>query len=319
MDPLISVIVPVYNTEPYLHRCIESIIGQTYRELEIFLVDDGSSDGSGAICDEYAAADNRISAIHKPNGGLSCARNCALRIACGEYFSFVDSDDFIAKDFIEYLLGLMNEQKADIAACGAHRFSEPEPCYTLSPEKVQEFTSTDALRNMFYQRGLGHSAWGKLYRAKIFEGIEYPEGKIFEDVGTAYKLFWKANKVVYSAQERYFYFQRPGSITRSPFQLKRMDAVDFCDEILAFVGENCPGLERAAISYHISRDFQTLLKAPPGMDDRPEMRRISENIRKYRYTVLTDGNARLKNRAACLCSYLGLGLLRWMWKRYDAQ
>lgn len=225
MKPLISVIIPVYQVAPYLERCIGSVIDQTYHNLEIILVDDGSTDGSGKICDEYAGKDSRIKVIHQKNRGLSEARNRGIDIAGGEYLSFVDSDDWIDQRFIKVMYGISDEAGCDIVQCNFQNVIDDcsegdkrEGSYTVySPEEFSAATYT----LLSWKCNL---AWNKLYKATLFEGIRYPTGKIHEDEFTTYKLIWRAERIAVTNTRLYFYRQRTDSIMGSAYSLKRLDA-----------------------------------------------------------------------------------------------
>lgn len=207
----ISVIVPVYKVEPYLRKCLDSVVNQTYQNLEIILVDDGSPDHCGAICEEYAARDKRIRVIHKENGGLSSARNAALEIATGDYIGFVDSDDWIEPEMFKFLLHGLETTGADIAVCGRYEeyrdrrviFEWPEVRIMDRGEALGELLKNDQLQNL---------VWDKLYRRKLFEGICFPEGKTFEDMAVMHKLFLCSERVVCVPGTMYHYLQREGSI-----------------------------------------------------------------------------------------------------------
>lgn len=209
--PKISVIVPVYKVEPYLHKCLDSIVNQTYRNLEIILVDDGSPDNCGAVCDEYAAGDRRIKVIHQKNGGLSAARNAGLKIVSGDYLGFVDSDDWVEPEMFETLLRGIQTAGADIAICGrweeysGHRipYSWPEVRSLGREEALEELLRNDRVQNL---------VWDKLYRQELFEGIWFPEGKTFEDIAVMHRLFLRSEKMVCTPGTMYHYLQRPGSI-----------------------------------------------------------------------------------------------------------
>lgn len=209
----ISVIVPVYNVRPYLKRCIDSIIAQTYSNLEILLVDDGSTDGSGKLCDAYARQDARIQVIHKKNGGLSDARNCGIEHAKGRYFCFVDSDDGIAPQMIEVLYRNLLNTGADVSAAALKYFSTEElPAAEDALKKVQCMTGKEALRSILQSEELGDFAVNKLYKRDLFENVRYPLGRMMEDQGTTYKLLDKCQGVAYCPVPLYFYYQRPDSI-----------------------------------------------------------------------------------------------------------
>ena len=214
-QPLISIIVPIYKVEPYLRRCLDSIINQTYKNLEIILVDDGSPDNCPQICDEYATKDKRIIVIHKENGGLSDARNVGLDICKGEYISFVDSDDWIDKKYIEVLLDLAKKENADIAI-GENIQTNGVCNKPKNISKIQVFSSKDALNHLF---SLNHIAfitsWGKLYKTELFFNLNFPIGKFHEDEFTTYILFYRSAKIAYTSEVLYYYFRHTNSITGS--------------------------------------------------------------------------------------------------------
>lgn len=210
-EPKISVIVPIYKVEPYLRKCLDSIVNQTYRNLEIILVDDGSPDNCGAICDEYAAKDQRVRVIHKANGGLSSARNAALEIATGAYIGFVDSDDWIEVKMFEVLLSGLQTAGADISVCGhyeeykSHRkeFTWPKQLVLDKERALEKLLQNDQMKNL---------VWDKLFCRNLFDNIRFPEGKTFEDMAIMHWLFLQAEKVVCLPNALYHYLQRSGSI-----------------------------------------------------------------------------------------------------------
>ena len=186
----ISIIVPFYNVEKYAPKCIESIINQTYTNLEIILVDDGSPDTCGKICDDYALKDGRIKVIHKKNAGLSDARNVGIKEATGKYIGFVDGDDYIEKDMYKYLYNLIKENNADISICGVEEVYEDG---SIQDEKAKEsieiLSKEDAIKELLLDKKVRSHAWDKLYKRELFENIEYPYGRKMEDIATTYKLF----------------------------------------------------------------------------------------------------------------------------------
>lgn len=217
VEELISIIVPVYNVEKYLNKCIESIINQSYKSIEIILVDDGSKDSSGKICDKYAKSDNRIKVIHKVNGGLSDARNSGLKIAKGRYVGFVDSDDYIAPDMYEYLYKLIKNNDACISVCNYEKIWDN---ITKKDEEINLYNDIilnrkEALRYIIDDKILKSYAWNKLYKVELFKNIEYPVGLNMEDIATTYKLIYNSQKVVIGNEVKYYYVQRRGSILNS--------------------------------------------------------------------------------------------------------
>lgn len=215
MNDLISIIIPIYNVEKYLRECLDSVLAQTYTNLEILLVDDGSTDGSGTICDEYAGKDSRIRVIHQENQGVSAARNLALDLAKGNFISFVDGDDLVAERFLETLYCGIQNTGAEIAACNFHRFQTGEPIEpTLGEYKL--LTQKEALLEM---TKLGYNSRGefitspcnKLYAKGVFDAVRYPVGKRYEDEYVIHKLLLKIESFCECTDVLYFYRQHPGS------------------------------------------------------------------------------------------------------------
>lgn len=207
----ISVIVPVYKVEPYLRKCLDSILGQTYRDLEIVLVDDGSPDNCGAICDEYAAGDERIKVIHKENGGLSSARNAALDIVTGDYIGFVDSDDWVELDMFEYLLSGIQRHHADIAVCGMTEVY-PDDQKEISWDRELVLNTEQAIAALLGPEPMENYVCNKLWKKELFQTIRFPVGCNYEDIATTYRLFELADKIVCLPLCKYLYLQRTDSI-----------------------------------------------------------------------------------------------------------
>lgn len=236
--PLVSVIVPVYNVEKYLQRCIESIRGQTYRRLEIILVDDGSPDYCGNICDENAEEDTRIVVIHKKNGGLSSARNAGIDRATGEYIAFVDADDTVHARFIEILIELCEEYECDIAQCDFLAIAENSLKLPLNPpSSIQFLDNRRALRELCSGRNSVKYTvvWNKIYKKHLFDRIRYPVGRIHEDEFTAHLILWNAGKIAVTNQYLYYYLQRPTSITGKKFTVEHLHALEAYKERLQFL------------------------------------------------------------------------------------
>lgn len=225
-NELITIIVPVYNVEKYLTKCVNSILEQTYKNLEIILVDDGSPDKCPQICDEYAKKDNRIKVIHKNNGGLSDARNKGLDMATGKYISFVDSDDYIDKKMIEKLYNNLLKNEADISICNIYKIY-PNGTKIKKNLPQSEITVSDEEKYIYTYNKYGMitvTAWSKLYKKEIFTNIRYPLGKIHEDEYIIFDILKKANKISYFDEALYYYLQRTESIIGT-FSLKRLDII----------------------------------------------------------------------------------------------
>lgn len=244
---LISVIVPVYNVEKYLPKCIESIMAQTYTDLEILLIDDGATDSSGAICDEYARRDERIRVIHKENGGLSDARNRGIEEARGEYIGFVDSDDHIAPDMYEELYGLICRYGVSMSACDVCDVREgTEPAPTTKMERELLADREEAMRIVLDGRINYAYAWNKLYHRDLFESIRYPVGKYIEDFFVILPLIEKAGRVAFSPRQMYYYLHRENSIMTSVFSKKHYDCIEAHEQNYTFICQKYPSLEKNA-------------------------------------------------------------------------
>ena len=220
MQPLLSIIVPIYNVEQYLDRCIQSILNQTYQNLEIILVDDGATDCSGAIADSYAAKDKRIKVFHKENGGLSDARNYGLEHVTGDYILFVDSDDFIVNIMCERLITVASSNNADIVSCNyyIYRGDDDISIHTMSvQDDKRTFTGMDMLRYYLLKTEPFdlNVVWNKIFKLDLFNGVEpvrFPKGRVQEDNFTIFRLFLNANSIVTVNKPLYYYVQRAGSI-----------------------------------------------------------------------------------------------------------
>jgi len=305
--PLITVIVPCYNVEQYLPKCVDSILHQTYTNLEIFLVDDGSPDCCGEICDRYAQQDRRIKVIHKENGGLSDARNVAIDVAMGEYIVFVDSDDFCASDYVETLYKMVSENNAQMAVTWHKCFADgTEPVADTHHGKVTKtFTAEEALQSMFYQRDFDTAAWAKIYHRSLFDGIRYPKGWLFEDLPTTYRLMMKCERVAFSNYRSYYYLIRKGSIEGTPFNPAKYEScVNIVNQLKRDRSTMPKRIKRAMNCRMVSLLFHILLDVP---QEREDMRATLLNeIKQFRWGVLFDSRARKKARMACLLSFFGM-------------
>lgn len=238
--PQISIIVPVYKVEQYLDRCVNSILSQTFTDFELILVDDGSPDRCPQMCDEWAKKDARIRVIHKENGGLSSARNAGLAIMQGKYVNFVDSDDWIEKDSLEYLLYLINKYNADFSFAEMIRVENENQYHGVSTEKEEILSQKEFLLRFFKvntQVNVQY-AWAKLYKAELFEKVRYYEGITAEDVPAMFEVAILCEKIVYGSKIVYDYFINPNSITQSAFSEKNFDLLKAWDVVCEKAKEN---------------------------------------------------------------------------------
>jgi glycosyltransferase involved in cell wall biosynthesis len=239
IKPLISVIVPVYNVEKYLSRCVDSLLRQTYSNLEVILVEDGTKDNSGRICDEYAQKDERVKVIHQQNKGLSGARNTGIDNANGEYIAFLDSDDYVSDKIYEKLQEYMQFYDADIVMCNYIRFSGGY-CHNCDDKQV-EVTKLDAkmaLENIYSSDGESYTvAWNKLYKRSVIADIRYPQKRLNEDEFTTYKFFANANTIIYTNEILYYYFYNNDSITTKSDYAFNTDIYDALDERIVYLAQ----------------------------------------------------------------------------------
>ena len=303
MNRIVSIIVPVYNVEAYIYECVDSLLGQTYRDLEIILVDDASPDNCPRICDDYAQKDPRIKVIHKPNGGLSDARNAGIDVATGDYLMFVDSDDYIVSTMVEQLLSMAEQSEAGIASCG----------YTgdldkLSAETSGQFrvaTAAEALKCILVEKEISTSASTKLYATRLFEDVRFPVGKIYEDYATIYKVIHKAGKVAYNDEKKYYYRPNPTGITGGKFYKKQMQYFEISEQVMTFVTAEYPQYvkyvnnraERMAISF-----YKKISES--GFDDKETIRTLSRFIRKHIWRYLFSGYAPLSKMYGLMVSVM---------------
>ena len=224
---LISVIVPVYNVEDYLRKCIDSLIDQTLKDIEIILVDDGSTDKSGNICDEYVLKDNRVKVVHKENGGLSDARNTGIDIARGKYISFIDSDDWIEIQMLERLYNLAIANEADIVQGDYIKVYDENITVRNISENIMKYNSEKILNELYRDNSIKTVVvWNKIYKRELFNNIRFPKGKLHEDEFTTYKVLHKANLIIDTNAPIYYYRQREDSIMNSDFNIKRFDRLE---------------------------------------------------------------------------------------------
>lgn len=248
---MVSVIVPSYNVELYLERCVQSLVSQTYTDLEIILVNDGSTDGTGELCDKLAGRDPRIRVIHKGNGGLSDARNAGIAIAKGEFYSFIDGDDFIETDTYESMIAEMTDPKVSIVAGGFFVTDmEGRTTVSVSPER-QYLTKEEAFMDLFGRSYITQSSCNKLFRSGLFAGIRYKKGILNEDQEILPRLLDVGDHVVLLDKPVYHYIKKPGSITSSDYSIERYRAVEIERDIYRMCRKKYPKLKPWAGYYEL--------------------------------------------------------------------
>lgn len=247
-QPLVSVIVPVYKVEAFLQKCLQSIDNQSYKNLEIILVDDGSPDQCGRICDEFAARKKNVIVVHQDNQGLSASRNIGVSVSKGEYIVFVDSDDFISDNHIEYLLNLILKYNADISVGKYIPVYNPsvKPIKQTSESKEILLTREESMREACYGIKFGMSAWSKMYKRNLVEKYPYPVGKLYEELATTYKILSESERVVFGTMCIYYYVQRPDSIMHKEIGERELYGLVAAKDLLNFMIDNYPSVVHAA-------------------------------------------------------------------------
>lgn len=251
MEDKISVVIPVYKVEKYLDECLESVVNQTYKNLEIILVDDGSPDNCPKMCDEWAIKDERIKVIHKENGGLSDARNAGIKIATGKYLSFIDSDDYVENNLYEVAIKKLKDNNAQIFIFGRSYLYGNNKEINSNKKIELIMNSEEALDKMNMFQYYDVAAWDKIYKRDLFENIEFPKGKLCEDWYTTYKVIDKADKVVFNSTPLYVYRQRSNSITHSNVAKINREPLYASKEVLEFIKEKHPNIVKNAISKYV--------------------------------------------------------------------
>lgn len=323
--PLISVIIPVYNVAPYLKRCLDSVLGQSYPRLEVLLVDDGSTDGSGEICRTYQDRSPCFRYYCKMHGGLSDTRNFGLDRARGDFISFIDADDYVTPDYLEYLYRLLRASGRSGQDPAAMAMCSLCVCYSSNGHRINRgngkreiLTGKDCIRRMCYDDQVDTCVYAKLYSRDLFEGIRYPRGRFFEDMAVTYLLFDRCDRVVCGWQPKYFYVVREDSIVTSTYSPAKLDLLLMTDRMAAFVEEKYPDLARAVLRRRCYARFSTLNQMQ-GLKGREEVliqKRMVRFLRSHGRQVLADPAARWRDRAALVSLFLGLPFYRLMWALY---
>lgn len=318
----ISIIIPVYNVERYIVKCIESILKQTFHDFEIILVDDGSTDKSRDICEEYAVRDSRITVIHKKNEGPSAARNCGLERSKSEYIVFIDADDYVDKYYLEVLYQSMKDKDADFGICcetdvceeSNANFSEFNHLNIL--KKIEVISKSEAYKRMMRPGNVSICAWAKIYHRRLIQNVRYPVGEIYEDCNVIGKIVEGSQRIVYIPYAGYFYLVRHGSITHSDITLAHMASVDNAKKLLNLIKNRYPEIEDVARGYYLGEGIRLfgamILK-----------KEFEEECKYLRREILTEKTGFLKNsnmdfgmRSSIICLSIGTFFYKFMRKIY---
>ncbi len=314
MKEKVSIIIPIYNAEKYLKRCLDPIINQSYENLEIILVDDGSTDSSKNIAEDYAKNDKRIKVIHQKNAGLSSARNTGLKHATGDFVTFVDSDDFISPKMVEKMLQAIHDAKATIAVCS---FQEKYPNGKIThfnnhkhPKRL--LTTKEALEDMLLEKGFTVSATMKLFPRSFFNDISFPINKLHEDVGTTYKLIKKADYIIFIPEEYYYYCHHSNSIINE-FKEQKFDLIDLTDQMCDELDEEFPNLNNVTRERRMRARFSLLRQIPK---NHPKTKSLLDYLKTNRSFITKNPAATKTDKIALRLALTNLKLFQTSYKLF---
>lgn len=314
--PLVSIIIPIYNVEKFISCCVDSVCNQSYKNLDIILVDDGSQDDCPRICDEYSLKDSRIQSLHKVNGGLSDARNYGIKFAKGDLIFFLDGDDFIPKDAISNLVDIQQKNDSDIVIGNMVLVSENAGAdFTYAQENTYSINlnSEQAIEETIYQKKFSCRAWGKLYRKSVLT-VEFPYGKLCEDLAVAHIYLSVAKIITYTSKICCFYRQRQTSIMHQ-FNTRRMDALDFALNLEKFCKQHYKSLSKEVqcrvfnVAVHLILDMDDSC-----IDSKNKLfNKTFAELKRTRLWVIADPKCRFREKVVALLSFLGVKVIRYVW------
>lgn len=303
--PLISIVVPVYKAEPYLSKCVNSILSQTYSNLEIILIDDGSPDHSGEMCDSFSKKDLRVHVYHQKNQGVSAARNRGVKASEGQFIAFVDADDWIEPEYIEYLLELADQYQCDAAVAA-------QPGYRMQLS-VEKMTGEQALEQMLYQKAFDTAPWGKLFRRELVEENLFPLNMFYEDLAVVCRMVVAAKHVAIGKRQLYHYRRTPDGTMQGGHVLRLLDEIKAANLMYQFVSQEVPAACKAANCRKFSACCQAFAKLPDNGFEK-EKKELWTYLRASCHEILRDRRARTKNRIAAIALYFGENIFRTLWK-----
>lgn len=319
-DDLISVIVPVYNIEKDIKYCVDSIINQTYENIEIILIDDGSTDNSGKICDKLRENNHKIRVVHKRNGGLSDARNAGIEISKGKYITFVDGDDYIEKDYCKILYDVISKFNADLAI-GSHKvyYKDSKSVIYKNSNLYNIFEKEEVFRRILYDDGIDLSACFKLYSRKLFEEVRFPVGRLYEDAATTYKLINKAKIIgVDTRKSIYTYMIRENSISTSTFSKRKLDLIISTEEMTNFIKSKYPELNDACDRRLMYAYLSTLVQyAKANGNDKDIKNKLISYINENSTNYLSNNNIPKRDKIAIITLKFGYPFFKFSWNIYS--
>ena len=315
MQELISIIVPIYKVEKYLNKCIESILNQTYSNLEIILIDDGSPDKSRDICDFYKNKDSRVKVIHKKNEGVSKARNIGLDISKGKYIMFVDSDDYIDKSMVKDLYKLITEQSADVAIGGVIDIDENNNQINMSKKKATfTINQLEAIKELLDEKYFNSVCWGKLYKSNLWENKRFSkDSKIAEDLEILYEVFERVQKVVVNTEKCYYYYTiRQNSVTHQEYNEEWKKAIEICRNIKEKTEKKYPKMLESAIKKYLNINIQCIQLIVKHSTDKSEMEKLKKNVQPYFWKYLKNKKVMKKMKIKLIIIFVCPQILKFI-------
>lgn len=315
--PLISIVLPIYNIEKYLPKCMDSLEKQTYTNLEIIMVDDGSKAECSELCDDYANRDKRIVVYHKENGGLSDARNYGIERANGEYITCIDPDDYVDVDYVQYLYEVLIKYDAKMSIC-QHRVHYDNGNIKDYGASGDEALSTEScLERMLYHDVIDTSAWAKLYHKDLFRTVRYPKGKLFEDIGTTYALMLQCDKIAVGYQSKYNYIFHSNSIVTSAFKPSKLDMLEMTDKMAKDVLGVYPELKEAVLRRKVYSRLSTLNQMLHTKEYPDKRKEIIEFVKKNRKKILHNPKSPKRDKMAIILLSVSYKVYKFCWIRYQ--
>lgn len=304
--PKVSIIVPAYKVEQYLKRCLDSIVSQTYKNMEVILVDDGSPDNCGEICDQYAERYPFISVLHQTNQGQAAARNNAVRTARGKYITFVDSDDYVEPDYLEYLIGLMETYGTDMSIGGfVYEYGGKKQRSVHKEEKTMVMDPCEAIIRMNYNKGFGATPWAKAYKRDLIEKHPFPKGQIYEDLAVLYKIVGDCESVAFGNKVIYHWIQRAGSTMRMRFDERQMAGMDAVEAQLEYVKDRFPEALSSAKYRYTAKAVELMAVCFNSGGEKNVFRRLRSMMFRYAGDVLIDKRSKKTMKVRIAAASLG--------------
>lgn len=315
----VSIIVPAYNVETFVEKCINSLLDQTYENIEILIIDDGSTDKTGKIIDRRYSQIGKISIYHKENGGLSDARNYGLDRVTGDYVTFVDSDDFVDKKYIEYLMRLIGDDEAEIAVISPQTFFTYDEISTEFDYAFETVSAKEAARRMLLRKGIAHTACGKLYKKKLWDHLRFPLGKLYEDYYTTFDVFACAKKVSIGKAQMYFYFQRDTSIMHLKCNDNTVSIINATNEVTPRIVQYWPDLVDEAIDLQMALCLKCLqnIYAHDSKKFLKEQEKIKNIVNRNATRVIFSKKIGYKDKIKLVMSYFPSNIFLYIYNIFD--